>query len=435
MSKPATHKPDVSLGDFLANAPGDSRLPAGVLGLIIEDWGDRDVQEVAALNVYATAKELRGVMPDPVGPGNGDETPPGYDNDDRFNAAEAIHDLIRRGGLTPSAPAEPHADKPLTVHVDLPKSPEQMDLRELLTLLAGDPGRFGELASLVEGKVQMQAASRATRGLCAIPRRGGGLDVDATLAYISQVSRPYAVAQRTFQGQRPVRLSAALGLDERALIHPFTGYPVQGPDSNEFDWSELPALHPGLHEALLWAQISGHPAWPQQPDVFTFSEQVFQKRLPKRWQLILDDYSAALAAGDEDARIITRFWPEGLSLESAIDIARSLPGADRGGPARRSSAPDYERLVREAATARGHLQASGMSTSYSGGAYTSATISGMSIRLSSIVVTGIARITGMNVSGTLLLVPGASVHDSGMSNQVVVTDISWERAAQILDLA
>jgi hypothetical protein len=317
----------------------------------------------------------------------------------------------------------------MKVTLDVPKTPADMTWRELLVLLAAETGRYHEVRPYLEAQPQVRAASRCTGGAWAITGEGGTLDVEATVAYVSQVSRPHASAQRKFRGRRPVTLGKALGLDDRALIHPFTGRPVQGPDSNGFDFSELA---PELHEALLWAVLTGHSAWPQVMDLYTFSDEVFRSPLPKRWQLILDDYRAAKEAEEDSTRVITRYWPEGLSLDGVYDLASGTPGVSP--QARRAPAIDHRAFVMEAASTRGTLRASGVGTTYTGHAYTEVRVSGVDITFSNVVVTGLVKVSGVRVRGTVLLVPGASVEDSGVHNSLAAIDITWADAAQRLGL-
>jgi hypothetical protein len=75
-----------------------------------------------------------------------------------------------------------------------------------------------------------------------------------------------------------------------------------------------------------------------------------------------------------------------------------------------------------------------MGNRYTGGSYTSASISGMDISFANVVVTGRVKVSGMGITGTILLVPGASVRDSGMDNRLVATNITWAEAAEILRL-
>lgn len=405
----------VTLGDVLTIAPADDRLPDTVRGLLVEAWGDRGTGEITAMNVFATARELLAVMTDQGG----------YSNEDRFRAAEAVHDLLKRAGL--GAPAQ--AGAPIQVKVDLPKSPADMPLRDLLALVAAEPDRYAEVRPYLDAHPQVRAAQANTSGTWAIPGPNGGLDVEATLAYIGQVSRKHASAQRMFRNRRPVKLAAALGLDERALIHPFTGQPVQGPDSNGFDFSQL---NPDLHEALLWAAVTGHSAWPQQIDLYTYSDEVFQARLPRRWQLILDDYKAAKSAGDDSTRIITRYWPDGLSLEQVIDLASGLPGTGRQG---RPGQPDYQRLVEQQAALSGTLNGFGSGNDYTDGVYELIDVRGSGNSFRKIVITQGGSISGSGGDGTILLPPGVHVRITGSGNSIKQRNMTWKDLAEYLRLA
>lgn len=404
----------VSISDVVALAPADDRLPEGIRALLIREWGDRPAGEIAAMSVFAIASELLAVAPD------GD-----YSNDDRFRAAEGLHDLLKRAGL-----AEQPQAGPVKVTVDLPKSPEQMALRELLSLLASEPERHGEIRPYLDRQPQVRAAGQNTNGAWVIPGAGGsGIDVEATVAYVSQVSRRHASAQRKFKDRRPVSLPAALGLDDRALIHPFTGRPAQGPDSNGFDFSQL---DPQLHEALLWAAVTQHPAWPQQVDLYTFSEQVFQNPLPHRWKLILEDYQAARAGDEDSVRLITRHWPREMPLDEVIDLAAG-PGLASGGV--RGSRVNYEQLVTQRAEMAGPLIGSGFGNDYDGGVFTSIQLSGCGHDLSRIAVIRGGQISGSGHDGTILLPPGVRVRVTGSGNSIKQVSMTWEELARELRLS
>lgn len=413
----------VTLGDVLAIAPADDRLPAEALGLIAGAWGDRSATDIAGMSAYATARELLAVMPD------GQNEGAGYTNADRFAAAEAIQGLLKRSGFAAPPAGSP---QPMRVTLDVPKSPAEMPWRELLALLAGEPGRDQELRPYLDQQPQYRRAHACTRGALAFRRESGGLDVETTVAYIEQASRPHASAQRVFQGRRPVTLSAALGLEDRALIHPFTGRPAQGPDANGFDFGQLLTVHPGLNNALLWAAATGHSAWPQVIDLYTFSEQVFTTPLPHRWQLILDDYQAALADGDDIARIITPYWPEGVSLDQVAGIAAGFQAEARPS---RAATPDYEQVVRERGGLAGTLDGTGNDNRYAGGVFLQARLTGNDNYFNGVIFVEGGRITGNDNHGNLLLPPGVRVRVTGNDNRINQENMTWKDLAEHLGVA
>lgn len=414
----------VTIGDVLAIAPDDDRLPGNVKARVLAVWGERDVSEIAAMNVFAAAHELLAVLTDQEG----------FTNEDRFRAAEGLHDLLKRSGFATETAA------PVRVTIDRAKSLAEMDARDLLGLLADEPGRHGEVRPYLDGQPEVRAAQSRTSGAWVIPGASGDIDVEATLAYLGQVSRPHASAQRVFQERRPVTLAAALRLDERAMVHPFTGQPVQGPDANGFDFSQL---DPDVHESLLWAAVTGNPAWPAQVDLYTFTEEVFTAPLPRRWQRILDDYRAARAAEEPGTRGITRYWPEGRPPEQAIDLATGLAAGTPGtaAPSRagapRASQPasaGYQKLVENAGAVAGALSATGNMSDYNGGIYQRAAFIGNMNTFNGVVFVQGGSITGNQNDGNLLLPPGVRVAIIGNMNEINQRNISWEELAGRLGL-
>lgn len=428
----------VTLGDVLAIAPADDRLPDPALALIIGAWGERAAEDVAAMTPFTAARELLAVMPDPREPDGDDPGAEGYDNAARFAAAEAVLALLKRGGFTP-APAPAAAAVPPRMVVEIPESPAEMSWRKLLPLLAEDPGRDQELRPYLHVQPQYRTAHERTAGALAFKREGGGLDAEMTIAYIDQVSRPHAKVQGKFRGHRPVTLGVALGLEERPVFHPFTAEPVSGPDSNGFDFGELPAIHPGLNEALRWARETGHSAWPQAIDLYTFSEEVFRKPLPRRWQLILDDYNAAIADGDEAAKAVSRYWSATRPSSGrpahpwADDGYRAAAPAFPGGGY--APAPDYQRLVEQKAALSGSLIESGSGNDYRGGVYETVRTSGSGLTFRNVVVTEGGLVSGSGCDGTFLCPPGVRLRVSGSGNSVRQQNMTWHDLAVHIGVA
>lgn len=405
-----------TLRDVLPYAPADDRID-DVKELLMQQWGGRSAAEIAAMNMFTVVRQLAEIMPDGE-----------YGNGDRAAAAEGLHALLDRFGFTSQQPA---GAGPVNVKVDLPRSPEQMPLRDLLGLLAEEPGQYEEIRPYLSRHPQVQAAQQNTNGAWAIPGSDGrGLDPEATAEYITQVSRRHAAPQRRFRGRRPVTLAAALGQSDRALIHPFTGRPVTGPDENGFDFGQLTAE---VHEALLWAAVNGHAAWPQNADPYTCCEEVFRTPLPHRWALILEDYQAARAAEDPSTRVITRYWPEGLSLEQVVDLSAELiPG---GAPARGRQRASHEQAVTEKAAMVDVLEGAGCDNRYAGGVYRKVRFAGNDNHFDGIVFTEGGTIAGNDNRGNLLLPPGVRVRVVGSDNRINQQNISWADLAGHLGIA
>ena len=104
------------------------------------------------------------------------------------------------------------APGPIQVTVVQDKKLSEMNVRELLTALAADPGQFDDIAAAIAGTRQVQQAGQHPWAL-ATP--AGTLDVDATAEYLAYLSRPGSLPQRVWppnaSGRRPTTLADIFG--------------------------------------------------------------------------------------------------------------------------------------------------------------------------------------------------------------------------------
>lgn len=409
----------ITFAQILVIAPQDAALPKDIIGRLEHAWGEFPAIEIGAksANPAEMATDLLALLPDPA-----------YNNATRVAVVEALGRLLKQFNLVPVAP-----EQPLKVVFD--KTPDQMNLRELLEALVADPSSYPDLRPYIESNHRVQRPSQRAKGLWVIPGAQGGIDIDLTLDYIIHLNNQFAAPQNEFRGRRPVTLDRALGINNRALIHPFTGHPVQGADENGFDLSQL---SDPLHEALLWAAVTKHSAWPQQiTDLYGFTEQLFQSPLAARWQRIVADYSYAKENGDDLTRIISRYWPENVSLQGVLDIASAFGAQPQRGQrlSGNSVGINFRQLVEDAGSMNGALEVSSSFSKYKGGIYDQVNISGSHTELKGVVILRGGNISGSFVKGDLLLPPGVRVNTSGSHIKLDQVNMSWENLARHMGLA
>ena len=315
-------------------------------------------------------------------------------------------------------------DQAIKVQVELPRNIDDMSLKELLSLLADNPDRADEILAYVQAQPQVINAQRKHERLAIV--RDGRLDVDATVRYITHLARDYTQSVELFEGIRPTTFAKAAGTDSRPYIHPFTGEPIEGPDELGFDFSTLDEER---HNALLWASITKHPAWPAVVDRYSMSLEVFETNLPQRWKLILDAFRAAKADGDELATRINRYYPK--DLMSALGLGgntagRRLPfGSNPATPEpERNEAWCKEQLIEVAQAA---IRTGGSNIRRSNCVLGSTISDGGNIDLQNVIVLANIHTGGGNLSGTIYMAPGTTVYTNGGNNRASVYDCTWQR--------
>ena|GEM_PF-919071 len=406
------------LRDVIEIIPTNDVLTDAVLDRLKEVWGDLTATDIAAKSKLELARDMMVVLPDSDG----------FTAKLRLQVASGLRELFKELELLPQqSPQEQAAptSQPQTIKVVMDKSYDQMDLIELLEKLNAET--YAEIRSHLDRNQRVQAASMKADGKWVVVGERG-INVGATLRYITHLNKRFSSAQREFEGARPTTLDRALGIDDRPIISFLTGRPVQGPDENGFDLTTLPEDRRDLPEAGLYAASIGHPMFPKTIDPYEHASQLFEPTLNKRWKTILDDYRTALADGDPQATRISRYWPADVPLDRTFDAVNLTFNVMVNAPA----TPDYEAMVREAAM--GDCRRQGMSVVVRGGVYKRLVISGMSPSIQGVVVTEGGSISGMSASGTVYAPPGVSVSVNGMSSNVDVHNVSWKKLAEILHL-
>jgi len=254
---------------------------------LMEKFGDRTVDHIGGMKVHELAVEFQlADIPNPV------------------KVAAEVLAFMREAEFVGAPTAAPQ--EPISVKVEWPEDITRMHLDKLLELLAANPDRFDEVYPYIEKNEMFREAMAKTENL-AVTDKDGKLDAAATYKYIRELSRDGGRVRRMIDGRRTVSLEKSIGLEVRALIHPFTGDKVSGPDEHDLDYGLLSAE---LHKALIWARKTQHPFWPGSADIFTHGEEIFAETLIKRWQRIFDDYRHAVENEESEALAITRYWTE-----------------------------------------------------------------------------------------------------------------------------
>jgi hypothetical protein len=409
-TKRQSGQPRTTFGNVVTFLSPTEGLTGPILGALDRIWTDVPIEDILDMSPLDRFKELLVALPDDDG----------HTNAVRQEVNQAL--LTQLPVFLPNRPATP-----TQVNVTIDKTPGQMSLEGLLTVLEADHGRYGELKAFIEGNPELQSPLRQTAShsyAWVIPGSDNtGINVELTMSYISTLQHTFAVAQELYQGRRPITLRRAIGQDLQAVIHPFTGMPVHGLDKLGFDFAKLDAE---LHEALLWARITGHPAWPSQiTDLWSITDQLITNPSSGRWPRILAAYQAAVS-NDETQRV-SRFWPKDLGFDKIFTFS-VVAGVQQ------HDEVYYRRLVEEAASLNGTLSVHGNSNSQRGGAYENLSVHGNSHTITNVVIVGGGSVHGNSHGITVFLPPRVHLAVSGNSHKVTQTNMSWHDLAKRLGL-
>lgn len=402
-----------TLGDLLDLIGSDETLTPPIIQHL-RTMADRELASLAAMSGLKLAGEIRTATEGTV------EQP--------LAVANRLRQIITET-FNGSDKDTAHSTGPIQVEVRQEKTLAQYNLGELLAALAADPTRYAEINPFLEREPQFAAALQKSVNL-GIPTDGNKLDPAGTTTYIMTLARPFAKAQRMVGDKRPAPIEKLLGLEVRALIHPFTFEPVQGPDENGFDWG---TLSDQLHKALLWAHVTRNAAWPTTIDPFQHGTEIFTDPLPTRWQRILEDYEAACAA-DETNIVTSRYHTaESAALVAAVTAVRPGRGVHAPvTPAPEPQQPDYCTLLEELGDRAGNLEYKGSMGNLQGGVYKMVSISGSMCNIApgTIVMRG-GRISGSMNSGVIYAPLGVKFEVAGSMCDVRVVHKTYEELAQI----
>jgi len=284
-----TSNSDPKLSDLLAL--DDEIFSPELQEKLTEHFGERSAVELANMKVFQLVPEIAAALPH-------------SSKKEHLDVSKKLLAFLRELEIDAPATAPAAPSGPIEVTVKQEKTPEQMEPRELLELLASAPARYEELLPyLMDSKLVRRAAVRTPEWV--IPNKDRKINIEATIEYLGYLIKEGAEPARMVDGIRPTTLSKALGTEVRTLIHPFKNKAwAPAPDD------KLSKIDTELHVALVFARRTGHENWSDSLDPFKAAEEVLQNPLPDRWQQILEDYRYAKENNPESVRGISRYWSE-----------------------------------------------------------------------------------------------------------------------------
>lgn len=317
------------------------------------------------------------------------------------------------------------APGPIQVTVVQDKKLSEMNVRELLTALAADPGQFDDIAAAIAGTRQVQQAGQHPWAL-ATP--AGTLDVDATAEYLAYLSRPGSLPQRVWppnaSGRRPTTLADIFGRETLIMVNPFTGELFNGLDAWGNDWRKLPDQ---VHLAMMWA-VAETPRHRNLPggelNARQLTGDLFARRQPAYIREIIEDFAEAQRRDPQLAA---------MSRYLTVAEASGLPGQAARAPGRSRPERDYGDMLREAAQSRRDL----ISGSVHLGPVVIRSFSTMSgsVTLDGTIVLGNSSTMSGSLHGTAYVPHGVTITTMSGSYHLAVYEESNERLARRAGLA
>ncbi|HET6746856.1 MAG TPA: hypothetical protein VFH06_01990 [Candidatus Saccharimonadales bacterium] len=316
----------------------------------------------------------------------------------------------------------------------------EMSVKELLQLAIEGKGDTSKVLNFLKAHEDVRAAQYKTEGTneIIVPNADGSVNVDETVKYITNLASKFGRTIRKVAGQYPITIDEAFNLTRMVMIDPVALEFVYVGDPDKYGLGlVLSELDEGILKALNWALITGHEAMPRDLDKFAqeeFFEQLFNDRLPARVRRIIDDHKRAVTKGDLVAQgVVCR-----MSEEQATQMLGQFGGGGvtmSGGSAGRSSAVDYEALVREhAALYRSDITITSYNREVKGKICSQLNIHSYNTIVRNTVVLDSCRVTSYSNVVDIIMPPGKDVDDSSYSNSVNVTNMTWEQIARHLGL-
>lgn len=188
-------------------------------------------------------------------------------------------------------------------------------------------------------------------------------------------------------------------------------------DALGYDWSQL---DPEIIESVVWAQMVRHRLLPGSFDPFTHTPELFAKKLPQRWQQILDEYRNLKKHEPERVRGVSAYWDD--YQKQFVTATATVAGP---APVRRVASA--QERVQAACLRYGTLRHTGShGTINDTGVYEQAIICGSHNTLNLIVVWG-GEIAGDFNTGDVYMPPGVELVVRGNYNNVVQHRVGWEQ--------
>jgi hypothetical protein len=318
------------------------------------------------------------------------------------------------------------APGPIQVTVVQDKKLSEMNVRELLTALAADPGQFDDIAAAIAGTRQVQQAGQHPWAL-ATP--AGTLDVDATAEYLAYLSRPGSLPQRVWppnaSGRRPTTLADIFGRETLIMVNPFTGELFNGLDAWGNDWRKLPDQ---VHLAMMWAaaETPRHRNLPGgELNARQLTGDLFARRQPAYIREIIEDFAEAQRR-DPQLAAMSRY----LTVAEASGLAGQAgsPGRSRG-----RTEEDYRKMLRD--VAQSSRRTSGGDIRLGEIVIASFAAMGGDVVLRNTIVLDNSRTMGGDLRGVAFVPRGVSITTLGGDNSLEIYEESYERLARRAGLA
>jgi len=314
------------------------------------------------------------------------------------------------------------ASLPTSIKLVADERPADMDLEELLKLLASDQSKAGKLLPFIEALDIVKKAERKSRNWV-IMNADGTLNVEVTLGYVKQLAKTFSLTRRDIDGIRPIPLGRAFGQEEIALLNPFAfnGKPEERIVTGVFfemgDVAyDLGTLPEETHLAYIWAAATGRREWPASIDLYEHVPAAFEPELKGRWKIIVEDYRAAVAAHDPTTIGLTRFVTPEL-LKAAETAATQLSEPEHSDAWYRAQlyaiADNID--VPNSSIRRGPSHVLGNATAGNG-----------SVRLDNVILLGTVTAWNGSTSGTALGSPESSQYCANGSQNLVIRKVSWK---------
>lgn len=197
--------------------------------------------------------------------------------------------------------------KEFTVKVKQDTPVASRSLKEKLMYGLEHPEEAWEVLQIIEQDVTYKAAAlKATQSfgypLC-LAFVSGGLVVDATIEYLSWLSREFSTPQMEWDGCELGTLRQALKIEEKLRVHPLVNEIISGPDAVGINYLPLDEKDPDLWDAIVWARITNNPLFPSKVDLFEMGSEIIAHidiplHLSSRWERIRKAFKSAKRGGN-----------------------------------------------------------------------------------------------------------------------------------------
>lgn len=206
---------------------------------------------------------------------------------------------------------------------------DELPLGELLRRLNAKDDNQRLLLDTLWANGDVRAALQKTRAAfntdaIVVPNTNGGIDVDATVAYIEHIVLPFGQLLYRTGNVYPTSIEEALGLTRMVMFNFITRDIVYVGQADKFGlglvFSNLPEK---VIKAGLWGLATNHPFMFRSDNAAEqaqFFGKLFTDVLPFEMQRVLEDYERAIASSDMTARSIVCEAPE----KQAEQLVRQL---------------------------------------------------------------------------------------------------------------